>query len=70
MTVAIIAKHEILAIIGGLFILEAVSVIIQVISFNLLVKEFLDGSVLYHFEQKVGRINNLFTGLDNCNNPG
>ena len=35
-TVAIIAKHEIvLAIIGGLFVLETVSVIIQVISFKL-----------------------------------
>ena len=34
--VAIIVKHEIvLAIIGGLFVLETVSVIIQVISFKL-----------------------------------
>ena len=34
--IAIIAKHEIvLAIIGGLFVLETVSVIIQVISFKL-----------------------------------
>ena len=34
--VAIIAKHEIvLAIVGGLFVLETVSVIIQVISFKL-----------------------------------
>ena len=39
--VAIIAKHEIvLAIIGGLFVLETVSVIIQVISYNQLEKEF------------------------------
>ena len=34
--IAIIVKHEIvLAIIGGLFVLETVSVIIQVISFKL-----------------------------------
>ena len=40
--VAIIVKHEIvLAIIGGLFVLETVSVIIQVISFKLTGKEFL-----------------------------
>jgi len=40
--IAIIVKHEIvLAIIGGLFVLETVSVIIQVISFKLQEKEFL-----------------------------
>ena len=40
--VAIIVKHEIvLAIIGGLFVLETVSVIIQVISFKLTGKEYL-----------------------------
>ncbi len=34
-SVAVATKHEIaLAIIGGLFVLEAVSVIVQVISFN------------------------------------
>ena len=34
-TIAIITKHElVLAIIGGLFVLEAVSVIVQVASFN------------------------------------
>ena len=39
--IAIIVKHEIvLAIIGGLFVLETVSVIIQVISFKLTGKEF------------------------------
>ena len=39
--VSIVSKHEIvLAIIGGLFVLEAVSVIIQVASFNLQGKEF------------------------------
>ena len=40
--ISIIVKHEIvLAIIGGLFVLETVSVIIQVISFKLTGKEFL-----------------------------
>ena len=40
--IAIIVKHEIvLAIIGGLFVLETVSVIIQVVSFKLTGKEFL-----------------------------
>ena len=39
--IAIIVKHEIvLAIIGGLFVLETVSVIIQVVSFKLTGKEF------------------------------
>ena len=40
--IAIIVKHEIvLAIIGGLFVLETVSVIIQVVSFKPTGKEFL-----------------------------
>ena len=40
--IAIIVKHEIvLAIIGGLFVLETVSVIIQVISFKLTGKRIL-----------------------------
>ena len=43
--VAIIVKHEIvLAIIGGLFVLETISVIIQVISFKLTGKRVYDGS--------------------------
>ena len=44
--IAIIVKHEIvLAIIGGLFVLETVSVIIQVISFKLnWKKNFHDGT--------------------------
>ena len=41
-TIAIITKHElVLAIIGGLFVLEAVSVIVQVASFKLTGKGFL-----------------------------
>ena len=40
--VGIITKHEIvLAITGGLFVLEAVSVMVQVISYKLTGKEFL-----------------------------
>ena len=48
--VAIIVKHEIvLAIIGGLFVLETISVIIQVISFKLTGKEFYDGTYTSSF---------------------
>ena len=51
--VAIIVKHEIvLAIIGGLFVLETVSVIIQVISFKLTGKKCYDGSNTPSFRRK------------------
>ena len=52
--VAIIAKHEIvLAIVGGLFVLETVSVIIQVISFKLTGKRvFMMAPIHHHFEKK------------------
>tara|TARA_B100001093_G_scaffold438021_1_gene437208 strand:- start:209 stop:1141 length:933 start_codon:yes stop_codon:yes gene_type:complete len=52
--VAIISKHEIvLAIVGGLFVLETVSVIIQVISFKLTGKRiFKMAPIHHHFEQK------------------
>ena len=52
--VAVIAKHEIvLAIIGGLFVLETVSVIIQVISFKLTGKRvFMMAPIHHHFEKK------------------
>ena len=52
--VAIIAKHEIvLAIIGGLFVLETISVIIQVISFKLTGKRvFMMAPIHHHFEKK------------------
>ena len=57
--VAIIVKHEIvLAIIGGLFVLETVSVIIQVISFKLTEKSIYDGT-LYTIILKKGLV--LFT---------
>ncbi len=52
--VSIIAKHEIvLAIIGGLFVLETVSVIIQVLSFKLTGKRvFMMAPLHHHFEKK------------------
>ena len=52
--IAIIVKHEIvLAIIGGLFVLETVSVIIQVISFKLTGKRiYRMAPIHHHFEKK------------------
>lgn len=51
---AVAAKHEIvLAIIGGLFVLETVSVIVQVISFKLTGKRvFAMAPLHHHFEEK------------------
>ena len=50
---AVIAKHEIvLGIIGGLFVLETLSVIIQVISFKLTGRRvFLMAPIHHHFEK-------------------
>ena len=52
--IAVAAKHEIVwAIIGGLFVLEAVSVIVQVASFKLTGKRvFKMAPIHHHFEQK------------------
>src|SRR5437588_2307533 len=52
--IAVAVKHEIvLAVIGGLFVLEAVSVIVQVISFKLTGKRvFRMAPLHHHFEQK------------------
>jgi phospho-N-acetylmuramoyl-pentapeptide-transferase len=52
--VAIIVKHEIvLAIVGGLFVLETASVIIQVISYKLTGKRvFMMAPIHHHFEKK------------------
>jgi phospho-N-acetylmuramoyl-pentapeptide-transferase len=52
-TIAVATKHEIvLAIVGGLFVLEAVSVIIQVASFRLTGKRvFKMAPIHHHFEQ-------------------
>jgi phospho-N-acetylmuramoyl-pentapeptide-transferase len=54
-TLAIIVKHEIvLAIIGGLFVLETLSVIIQVISFKLTGKRIFRMAPLHHHFEKKG----------------
>ena len=52
--VSIVTKHEIvLAIVGGLFVLETVSVIVQVLSFKLTGKRvFRMAPLHHHFEQK------------------
>ncbi|QJP16402.1 phospho-N-acetylmuramoyl-pentapeptide-transferase [Starkeya sp. ORNL1] len=52
-TIAVATKHEIvLCIIGGLFVLEAVSVIVQVVSFKLTGKRvFKMAPIHHHFEQ-------------------
>ena len=53
-TIAVATKHElVLAIVGGLFVLEAVSVIVQVTSFKLFGKRvFRMAPLHHHFEQK------------------
>jgi phospho-N-acetylmuramoyl-pentapeptide-transferase len=52
-TIAVVAKHEVvLAIVGGLFVLEILSVIIQVASFKLTGKRvFKMAPIHHHFEQ-------------------
>ena len=52
--VSIVAKHEIvLGIVGGIFVLETISVIIQVISFKLTGKRvFMMAPLHHHFEKK------------------
>ncbi|SNB56239.1 Phospho-N-acetylmuramoyl-pentapeptide-transferase [Arboricoccus pini] len=53
--IAIIVKHElVLAIIGGLFVLEAVSVIVQVASFKLTGKRVFRMAPLHHHFEKKG----------------
>ena len=53
-SVAVATKHEIvLGIVGGLFVLEAVSVIVQVASFKLTGKRvFMMAPLHHHFEKK------------------
>ncbi|MDX2102456.1 MAG: phospho-N-acetylmuramoyl-pentapeptide-transferase [Alphaproteobacteria bacterium] len=53
-TIAVITKHElVLVIIGGLFVLETVSVIVQVVSFKLTGKRvFAMAPLHHHFEKK------------------
>jgi len=53
--IGIVSKHEIvLAIIGGLFVLETVSVIIQVVSFKLTGKRIFQMAPLHHHFEKKG----------------
>jgi phospho-N-acetylmuramoyl-pentapeptide-transferase len=53
-TISVITKHElVLAIVGGLFVLEAVSVIVQVASFRMTGRRvFRMAPLHHHFEQK------------------
>ena len=53
--IAVAAKHEIvLAIIGGLFVLEAVSVIVQVLSFKLTGKRVFKMAPIHHHFEHLG----------------
>jgi len=53
--VAVVTKHElVLAIIGGLFVLETVSVIVQVISFRLTGRRIFRMAPLHHHFEKKG----------------
>jgi phospho-N-acetylmuramoyl-pentapeptide-transferase len=53
-TIAVAVKHEIvLLVVGGLFVLEAVSVIVQVVSYKLTGKRvFRMAPIHHHFEKK------------------
>lgn len=54
-TIAVIIKHEIvLAIIGGLFVIETVSVIIQVASFKMTGRRVFKMAPLHHHFEKLG----------------
>ncbi|MEE2566056.1 phospho-N-acetylmuramoyl-pentapeptide-transferase [Hyphobacterium marinum] len=54
-TIAVAVKHEVvLAIIGGLFVLEAVSVMVQVASFKLTGKRIFRMAPIHHHFEKLG----------------
>jgi phospho-N-acetylmuramoyl-pentapeptide-transferase len=54
-TVSVVTKHElVLAIVGGLFVLETVSVIVQVLSFKLTGKRVFRMAPLHHHFEKKG----------------
>ena len=59
-SIAIMVKHEIvLAIAGGLFVLETLSVIIQVISYKLTGKRvFMMAPCIITLKKGMGRVNN------------
>jgi phospho-N-acetylmuramoyl-pentapeptide-transferase len=54
-TIAVIIKHElVLAIVGGLFVMETVSVIIQVVSFKTTGKRVFKMAPIHHHFEKMG----------------
>ena len=54
-TISVITKHElVLAIIGGLFVIEAVSVIMQVVSFKLTGRRVFRMAPLHHHFEQMG----------------
>jgi phospho-N-acetylmuramoyl-pentapeptide-transferase len=54
-SIAVITKHElVLAIIGGLFVLETISVIVQVVSFKLTGRRVFRMAPLHHHFEKKG----------------
>ena len=54
-TVSVITKHElVLAIVGGLFVLETISVIVQVVSFKLTGRRVFQMAPLHHHFEKKG----------------
>ncbi len=54
-TVSVITKHElVLAIVGGLFVLETISVIVQVVSFKLTGRRVFQMAPLHHHFEKMG----------------
>lgn len=54
-TIAVAIKHEIvLAVVGGLFVLEAVSVIVQVVSFKLTGKRVFKMAPIHHHYEQMG----------------
>ncbi|MGH6823610.1 MAG: phospho-N-acetylmuramoyl-pentapeptide-transferase, partial [Methylocella sp.] len=53
--IAVAAKHEIvLAIVGGLFVVETLSVIVQVVSFKLTGKRIFKMAPLHHHFEQLG----------------
>ena len=53
--ISVITKHElVLAIVGGLFVLEAISVIVQVVSYKLTGKRVCAMAPLHHHFEKKG----------------
>src|ERR1700761_7613026 len=54
-TIAVITKHElVLAIVGGMFVLEAVSVIVQVVSFKTTGRRVFRMAPLHHHFEQIG----------------